>query len=273
MPNSNATWKYEYSDCCCPSPNIDPIVRYNYQFKILGDTAILGQTYSKLFYEELNISCPLTFPGSYTFTYQGGMRNDTLNKRVYFCPNGATVEGLALDFSLNVGDTLPIAFHDTINKIDSVLIGGSYRKQFCTTLGDSIIEGIGQVIENCFLRYFMGLHQSPYSGFICFTNNSTTFSPFGNCPTIANTLNVTAIEQSKNDIEIFPNPTSGIFTIESTFAKLTSIKIMNVLGECVYHSEIRNSKSEINLTGVSKGIYFLQANTADGIVNKKIMVE
>lgn len=90
------------------------------------------------------------------------------------------------------------------------------------------------------------------------------------CPT---SLGTSELQTPNSEITLYPNPTSGIFTIESTSAKLTSIKIMNVLGECVYQSEIRNSKSEINLTGVSKGIYFLQANTTAGIVNKKIMVE
>jgi len=84
---------------------------------------------------------------------------------------------------------------------------------------------------------------------------------------------ISELQTPNSAFTLYPNPTSGIITIESTSAKLTSIKIMNVLGECVYQSEIRNSKSEINLTGVSKGIYFLQANTAAGIVNKKIMVE
>lgn len=69
---------------------------------------------------------------------------------------------------------------------------------------------------------------------------------------------------SKNDqwsdgsFKIFPNPGSGIFQIEDEHTPL-SIKIFNVLGECMYEeSEISNSPRTLNLIGWKSGTYYVQ---------------
>ncbi len=137
--------------------------------------------------------------------------------------------------------------------------------------GNSTDEGFGIAASSNSI-YVTG---SFYSSAMIFGTDTllSSGSPDEFIAKLNSTTGIADLENTQSTITLYPNPTSGIFTIESTSAKLSSIKIMNVLGECVYQSEIRNSKSEIILTGVSKGIYFLQANTAAGIMNKKIMVE
>jgi hypothetical protein len=76
-----------------------------------------------------------------------------------------------------------------------------------------------------------------------------------------------------NTISIHPNPTAGLFVLESSNSKIENIKVFNVLGECVYQSEIKNSKSEINMSGYSKGVYFVQITTDKATINRKLVKE
>ena len=77
-------------------------------------------------------------------------------------------------------------------------------------------------------------------------------------------------------ITLYPNPatTTTTFTIEST-NKIQSIKVINVIGEVISTtSPIGNNKTTIDLTGVAKGIYFVQITDENKtIVNKKIVVQ
>ena len=85
-------------------------------------------------------------------------------------------------------------------------------------------------------------------------------------------LGVTNFKSSS--ISIYPNPTTGFFTIQSS-EKISSIKIVNVLGEKVYEQAISHKRTEssVDLSKQQSGIYFLQLKTTEGIVTKKIIVQ
>ncbi len=76
-------------------------------------------------------------------------------------------------------------------------------------------------------------------------------------------------------IRIFPNPSSGNFTI--TFPDITnngSVEIYSVLGERIFSELVSlTSKKEINLNNISRGIYFVKVYDGEKYYCKKIIVE
>ena len=74
-----------------------------------------------------------------------------------------------------------------------------------------------------------------------------------------------------DDFSITPNPTTGIFSIQSS-EKISAIQIVNLLGEIVYFSKMNYDKSEIDLSKEPNGVYFLQITTDKGIARKKIVI-
>ncbi|MBI3501255.1 MAG: T9SS type A sorting domain-containing protein, partial [Bacteroidetes bacterium] len=94
---------------------------------------------------------------------------------------------------------------------------------------------------------------------------------------IYKTNNPNAVSQTDfaSQIIIYPNPTSGVFTLEvgrqTTAAR--QVEIYNVYGERVYsESIIGRQSSVIDLRAAPSGIYFLQLKTEQGIANKKIII-
>ncbi|MBI4931761.1 MAG: T9SS type A sorting domain-containing protein [Bacteroidetes bacterium] len=90
----------------------------------------------------------------------------------------------------------------------------------------------------------------------------------------------TAIYESKgenNSISVSPNPTSGVFTIQSSdpsaSLRVTAIEIVNLLGEKTYSTQLTQSTQlTINLSDKPNGVYFLQFTTEKGIARKKIVI-
>ncbi|MBI3502382.1 MAG: T9SS type A sorting domain-containing protein [Bacteroidetes bacterium] len=88
-------------------------------------------------------------------------------------------------------------------------------------------------------------------------------------------------EIEKEDvINIYPNPTSGIFTIQigsqqSAVGNEYKTEIYNVFGEKVTQSVIPNAVRNltIDISNQPQGIYFLQVKTAEGTAVKKIIVQ
>ncbi len=76
---------------------------------------------------------------------------------------------------------------------------------------------------------------------------------------------------NNNYIAVYPNPTNGVFIIEQPYTKGT-IEIYNVVGKMVFKSEITNSKSEIDLSKESSGIYFMHFITNKGRETQKIIL-
>jgi N-acetylneuraminic acid mutarotase len=80
--------------------------------------------------------------------------------------------------------------------------------------------------------------------------------------------------QVLSDLNIFPNPSSGKFTVTTTQLPVKSkICVYDVFGQCVLNKiQVENSQ-DLDLTGYAKGLYFLEVTAGDEKVARKIVVE
>lgn len=73
---------------------------------------------------------------------------------------------------------------------------------------------------------------------------------------------ITEIDKSSNQklkIDIYPNPTNGIVTIENGNGK---VEILNVFGESILSKTINLENNTINISHLVSGVYFLKINDA-----------
>ena len=87
---------------------------------------------------------------------------------------------------------------------------------------------------------------------------------------------VVPVEPVHNDwVQIFPNPSQGIFSMQLLNPALLNGKLVirNMLGENIYESGISRIKSEISVPGISRGVYFLHVSSSAGNTTQKLVIE
>ncbi len=81
------------------------------------------------------------------------------------------------------------------------------------------------------------------------------------------------------NLDIYPNPSRDVFNISFTSETVQDLKvrILNVVGEVIISDDLEQFVGEytkqINLEEHAKGIYFLDIETNDGMVNKKLILQ
>jgi len=81
------------------------------------------------------------------------------------------------------------------------------------------------------------------------------------------------------NLAIYPNPSRDVFNISFTSETVQDLKvrILNVVGEVIISEDldqfIGEYTKQINLNENAKGIYFLEIETNDGVVNKKLILQ
>jgi len=81
------------------------------------------------------------------------------------------------------------------------------------------------------------------------------------------------------DLSIYPNPSEDVFNITFTTAKKQNIeiRIFNGLGESVFIESkqqfVGQYTKQIDLKEYPKAIYFLEIETDDGVINKKLILQ
>jgi hypothetical protein len=81
------------------------------------------------------------------------------------------------------------------------------------------------------------------------------------------------------NLEIFPNPSRDMFNITFTSERIQDLKVrvLNVIGEELVNEALQQFVGEytkqIDLTNNAKGIYFLEIETSDGVINKKLILQ
>ena len=102
--------------------------------------------------------------------------------------------------------------------------------------------------------------------------SDTSFISFTLIPTPIQDLNI-------DKLSIYPNPSQNVFNVE--FTSLTrhnlKVRIISSIGEIVYvdnaNKHIGAYRNSISLKEYSRAIYFLEIETDNGIVNKKLILQ
>lgn len=291
FPTDSAVWRQSSANWNYPN-----YFQRDYNYFIKGDTLVSGNVYHKVYKTLISTDYVLGSPlGPFNLVngptvvdsnkYVGSIRED-LSKRVYFLPDTITTtsEILLYDFNLNVGDTLAYSYnnssyflgHNHVSAIDSVMVGTQYHKRFIISgsLGyanyTSIVEGVG----GSFGLLEMMIDPFEWSdNLICYTYNGQQVwaDSIGHPPTYipANCSLPSPVGISEHGetfpVTIFPNPTTGIVTIKTSFSEKSSVEIVGVLGKRIYQSEQPGFEFVIDLAHQPKGIYFLNVRSGNKI--------
>lgn len=80
--------------------------------------------------------------------------------------------------------------------------------------------------------------------------------------------------KNSSTISIYPNPSSGKFTFQSTKENISKIEIYNLLGSTIYTQNVNHQTvNEIDLSGSPKGICFAKLYNQEKSFTKKIVIE
>jgi len=96
-----------------------------------------------------------------------------------------------------------------------------------------------------------------------------TSNPNG-CTILSVTGNTSAA--SVQTIEVFPNPSTGIVTINCPFTA-TGITIAGMDGKTIYQISAGTTNYTIDLSGIAKGLYVAQVSSANGMVTQKVVIQ
>ena len=96
-------------------------------------------------------------------------------------------------------------------------------------------------------------------------------------------VNITSMsgidENTISGIIIYPNPTTGVFNIATGNANFTelTISVFDIQGKEVFNTIEKNNSSEfnkqINLEGLTNGIYYIRINTGAGVKTQKLIIQ
>ena len=77
--------------------------------------------------------------------------------------------------------------------------------------------------------------------------------------------------QEKEEIMIFPNPTSSLIHIISKWDDLKQVTIMDLYGRVCEDRLVEGDSVELSLTDVAPGVYLLRLTTERGLVNRMVL--
>jgi hypothetical protein len=146
-----------------------------------------------------------------------------------------------------------------------IIVGGTPPSPVVSVIGDTLRSSYGTAYQ----WYFNG---APISGatdsFYVATmpgNYAVQITDSFGCTRLSSGV-LAAVSSALGGpgVRLYPNPAGSQFTVYGLqFTVPATIQVYNVLGEKVLQSEIRNQKSEINVSGLAKGIYIVEVRDGE----------
>lgn len=278
--DSNAIWKTNYV-WLPPGP-------YGYnayaENSISGDTTINDLLYKKIKNTGYDVFCTDIITSAPI--YVGALREDTIQKKVFFIPNGEQHDTLLYNYNLQVGDTLHLSYnvHELAGQIfvfsiDTIETNGIQRMRWNLSAEyygqfASIIEGIGSTTG--LLEEIWAFEEGAYLR--CYVQNDTlVYLNASQCKMPTDTCYYLNISENSNKIDVLyrPNPVDNWITIslENNRIENYTIDFYNQLGNKVKSIIVSNSERKINVENLSSGLYYLVARKRDIVVNSQKIIK
>ena len=77
--------------------------------------------------------------------------------------------------------------------------------------------------------------------------------------------------QSNLKLTVFPNPTSGIIEIDANTNDDISVEVCDMMGRVVLQKNLSNGNRQMDLSGFTKGIYFIKAKDSNIAILKVVL--
>jgi hypothetical protein len=177
--------------------------------------------------------------------------------------NGGTLSGLGLDCNWNLAGYISPVTSDQKNILKhehdekAVLLGYNV---YC----DGVLIATLSPDVTFFLYY-----DPPYS-----THEFIIETVYNECTAMSDpciSVSVSIEEMNQSTFNIYPNPTSGIFTIEGS-ANHTKVSVFNAFGLEVYRGE-KALPAQIDLTEQPRGVYFIRVEIKEAVFTKKAFLK
>jgi len=116
-----------------------------------------------------------------------------------------------------------------------------------------------------------------YSGFGTFSVTQVAYSPCGN-DTVSIQITITEPEiigirtLSAAEVQVFPNPSQGLFTVELAEPADMNLRVFNQVGQEIMRREA-NGRATLDLSGEQAGIYLLQGQVEDKRFTRRLIVK
>ncbi|OQA92212.1 MAG: hypothetical protein BWY27_00375 [Bacteroidetes bacterium ADurb.Bin234] len=78
--------------------------------------------------------------------------------------------------------------------------------------------------------------------------------------------------ENENQVNIYPNPANDVVNVVSN-KEFTQLKVLNLLGQVIFNKEVKTKEYTINTSHFNPGLYIVQLQTPDGIINRKISIK
>lgn len=231
-------------------------IEENVKFYCNGDTVIDDTLFKKLYYT--GFAKPTLTPQVHIEGYYGAIRNDTANKKVWLKSDYGY--GCLYDFNLKVGDYYIYSCSEPaakIDLIDSAMYCNKFHRRYHYSNG-YLIEGIGSsdglIPVNC---------MTSASSLICYSEKGES------CDTCQTPTRIQEI--IRNNLKVFPNPTTGEINISSA-DPILSLEVRDLTGRIIYkYNDVFVDTLKFQLP--SAGIYLLLIKTKDNLIVRKIIRE
>jgi hypothetical protein len=284
LPIVNAEWDCSYWAGWWNATNDHGNTTYRYTYLSNGDTVINGVTYSKII-ENSQISDYWVYP-SFTYDtifpesgyfYIGGLRNDSINKVVYFLERDSLIEKTVYDFNLHNGDTIPDNWINygslpnsnlVVDSIDSISLNGVFHRIYYLNdftgayAAAQLIEGIGS--STGFLNPLTTCWVDCNTNLDCFSINGQSIYP--NQGNYCNPLLISKVNLSV--ITAFPNPNTGTFKLNG-IEEESLISIYDFSGRLIQEEHYLPNQV-IEIRSAFSGVYFIEIKNGNRIFHIKM---
>lgn len=180
-------------------------------------------------------------------------------------------QGLAFNYYIIYRDT---ALYQTHDSVGYVLNNGTYTYTLMAPHTRSWYFHVDIHNPNACMPNFtvMGTRSVEAVNYNASKSNSgnVTFNP---------ALGINALNADLNSLNVFPNPSTGIvnFTMNLTSPQSINLKIYNELGQVLSSTDYGklngHINKELNLSGLSKGVYILKVTGQNGSTYKKVVLQ
>ena len=87
------------------------------------------------------------------------------------------------------------------------------------------------------------------------------------------------VGESINNLDVYPNPSRDVFNVAFTSEDVQDleVRVVNIVGEVIYTEDLQQFVGEytksVDLATYTKGVYFLEITTNNGVLNKKLILQ